>query len=187
MAMTIPQTNEFLVTVTFSDSASSFERIFGLLRRRAPSFSSVSVVKGDQHTLYMTIQIPGTADSVEQVAAQLRKLEHVQDSRVFADHPATGTHLSNQKEQETFVVREYAVASIAVADRTKRDILALVHHIGARIIDFDTIDEISATANAKLTIEMSGSPREIDAAIDQLNTLGPCEVFRTGNIALRVE
>jgi acetolactate synthase-1/3 small subunit len=147
--------------------AGAIERVLGLLRRRAPHFSTICVAgTDDPEMLNVTITLTATRALAEHAAAHLRKLVDVSWASVA---PATGP-------ADGLLLREFALIQVACDAQNRREIVDLAHLFGARAAD---------VTGASITLEVSGSHTTIDNLLGLLRPLGIREVTRTGQVALR--
>lgn len=138
-------------------------RVAWLIRRRNFNIESISVGPTERPDLArMTITLYGDEGVVEQVLKQLRKLiDVVKVSRL---------------DPENSVIREMALVKVHVPDqKTRADLDYYVRAFRGKIVD--------VSPNATI-VEVTGTPRKIDAFIEIMRTFGIKELARTGATAL---
>lgn len=138
-------------------------RVAWLFRRRAFNIESISVGPSERPDLArMTITVYGDEVMVEQVIKQLRKLiDVVKVSRL---------------DPENSVIREMALIKVNVQDQKARaDLDYYVRAFRGRVVD---------VAPDATIVEVTGSPRKIDAFIELIRGFGIKELARTGITAL---
>lgn len=158
---------QHVLALLVRDRAGALERVLGLLRRRAPHFSTVSVAGTDEtDTLNVTINLAVARPVAEHAAAHLRKLVDVSWAAVV---PASGL-------SDNVLLREFALIRVACDAQSRREIVDLAHLFGARVVD---------VTGSSVTLEASGSHETIENLLRLLRPLGIHELTRTGQVALR--
>ena len=110
----------------------------------------------------ISIEILGNELTIDQIAAQCRKLLPVQAVKIL--------------DEETCIRREMAFIKVRTEDRATRDeIIQLVNIFHAKVID---------VAREAITIYVFGSQSKIAALIDMLTDFGILEIAKTGTIAI---
>jgi acetolactate synthase-1/3 small subunit len=163
-----PPTDEQQVLVlVVRDRGDVLERILGVLRRRAPFFSTVNVAASEEPGVArVTIGFQGTHAAANQAIAHLRKLVDVCWAVAI---PASGA-------DKSLLLREFALIRVACDARNRREIVDLAHLFAARAVD------IAATS---ITLEVSGSTDRIENLLRLLQPFGIRELIRTGQVAMR--
>jgi acetolactate synthase I/III small subunit len=136
--------------------------VAGLFSRRAFNISSLAVgPTQDDRVSRMTIVVDGASTPVEQVTEQLNKLVRV--LKVVELH------------EDAAVERELALIKIRTDPSKRSQVLEVASVFHADVVDMgpDT-----------LVLEATGSPGKLDALLAMLERYGPCELVRTGRIAL---
>jgi acetolactate synthase I/III small subunit len=158
---------QHVLALLLRDRTGAIERVLGVLRRRAPGFSTVSVAATDEPgVVNVTINLTSTAAAAERALAHLRKLVDVIWAAGMPGSSADGTVL----------VRELALVRVACDAQTRREVVDLAHLFSARPV------EVTDTA---VTLEASGSHETIDNLLRLLRPLGIRELARTGGVAMR--
>ncbi len=137
-------------------------RVAGLFASRGYNIQSLTVGPTEDETVSrMTIVVEGDDKIIDQVKKQLNKL--IDTIKVI---DLTG---------EDFIDRELLLIKVTASSKTRPDILQLTEVFKGSVVDI---------APAVVTIEVSGSPKKIDAFITMLKPYGVKEMARTGRIAL---
>jgi acetolactate synthase-1/3 small subunit len=136
--------------------------VAGLFSRRSFNISSLAVgPTADEEVSRMTIVVDGASTPVEQVIRQLDKLVRVIKVVELAD--------------ESAVERELALIKLAARPGEREEILQIAAVFGAPIVDLDP---------ESIVLEATGSPRRIEALLDNLASYGIRELVRTGRVGL---
>jgi acetolactate synthase-1/3 small subunit len=155
---------DHVLSVLVENKAGVLSRIAGLFSRRGFNINSLAVAPAsdDERFSRLTIVVDAESAPIEQVVGQLNKLINVVEIR----------HLTH----DVSVEREMLLATLAVDEAGRGDLLRQLAHAGASIIDF---------SNTKVTVTLSGAPSAVDAFEESLEAhYGPIEVQRTGRVAL---
>ena len=148
--------------------AGVYERIVSLLRRRAPTFTTISVASCEEPDLTrITIGLEGAPQIAEAVIEHLRKLEDVRAATWIGAEPSTGA--------DAVVVRELALVRVACASHTRRDLIDIAHLFGAHPV---------AIEEDALTLELCGDSATIDNLLRLVRPFGVQALTRSGSIAL---
>lgn len=149
--------------------AGAIERIVSLLRRRAPTFTTLNIAQCEAPAAArVTIGFEGAPQVARQLVAHLGKLVDVSAVAIIpADTPHTG--------QRDGIVRELALARISCTAQNRRDVIALAQLFGARPVAVDA---------DSLTLEISGDAATIDNALLLARPFGVQALTRTGGVAL---
>jgi acetolactate synthase I/III small subunit len=158
---------QHVLALVVRDRPGAIERLLGVLRRRAPGFTTVSVAATDEPgVVSVTINLTSTRAVAEHAVSHLRKLV---DVRWAAGMPASST-------DGEVLLSELALIRVACDAQTRREVVALAHLFAARPVD---------VTDTSLTLEISGSHDRIDNLLRLLRPLGIRELARTGRVALR--
>ena len=137
-------------------------RVASLFASRGYNIQSLTVGPTDDVTVSrMTIVVDGDAKIIDQVKKQLNKLIDV--IKVI---DLTG---------EVFIDRELLLVKVSANSKTRTELFQLAEVFNGSIADITP---------GSVTIEVSASPRRIDAFIALLVPHGIKELARTGRIAL---
>lgn len=164
----MPPANESQLLVLLARNRGDvIERVLGVLRRRAPFFSTINVAPSQEPAMMrVTIGFQGTQAIAERTIAQLRKLVDVCSATVI---PAAGA-------DSDVLLREFTLIRVACNAQTRREIVELAHLFAARVVDI---------TRTSVTVEVSGSPARIESLLRLLRPFGIREVVRTGQIAMK--
>jgi acetolactate synthase-1/3 small subunit len=136
--------------------------VAGLFSRRAFNISSLAVgPTQDDRVSRMTIVVDGASTPVEQVTEQLNKLVRV--LKVVELH------------EDAAVERELALIKVPAGPAVRSQVLEVASVFHADVVDMGP---------DALVLEATGSPGKLDALLAMLSRYGPCELVRTGRIAL---
>jgi acetolactate synthase I/III small subunit len=149
------------------DRAGAIERVLGVLRRRAPGFTTASIAATDEAgILSVTINLTSTSAVAEHAVAHLRKLV---DVRWAAEMKASSP-------DGTVLLRELALIRVACDAQTRREVVDLAHLFSARPVE---------VTDTTITLEASGAHDAIENLLRLLRPLGIRELARTGGVAMR--
>ena len=137
--------------------------VSNMFRRRDFNIDSISVGLAEQKGLSrMTIGVKADQKTIDQVVKQLKKIIDVVKV--------------SQLDPKSMVIRELALVKIQVADgKVRAEIINFVDVFRGRIVD---------VAPDSLMVEITGTPDNIDAFLNLMNTFGIIELARTGITAL---
>lgn len=158
-----PKTLLNIISFVVQNKPGVLFRVAWMIRRRAFNIESISVGPAERPDLArMTITIYGDEAMVEQVVKQLRKLiDVVKVSKL---------------DPENSVIREMALVKVSVPDQKARaDLDYYVRAFRGKVVD---------VAPDATIVEVTGSPRKIDAFIELMKGFGIKELARTGAAAL---
>ncbi|HEV8190116.1 MAG TPA: acetolactate synthase small subunit [Ktedonobacterales bacterium] len=158
---------QHILALFVRDRAGAIERVLGVLRRRAPGCTTVSVAAtAEPGTVSVTISLANTAAVAERAVAHLSKLVDV----VWATTtPATAT-------DGNVLLSELALIRVACDAETRREVVDVAHLFAARPLE---------VTDTSVTLEASGSHETIENLLRLLRPLGIRELTRTGGVALR--
>jgi acetolactate synthase-1/3 small subunit len=144
------------------DRPGVLNRVASLFRRRAFNIESLTVGRtAETGVSRMTILIDSDGTNAERVMAYLRRLVDVRHVENLAGVPS--------------IVRDLALVKVSAgADRTS--LLQAADEMRARVLD---------CGEHTMTVEVTGDPGHIDAALARLQPHGILEMVRTGQIAMR--
>ena len=148
---------------TVTDRPGVLNRVASLFRRRAFNIESLTVGHTERSGISrMTIVVDGRRTDAVKVAQNLRKLVDVLDVEDITDRPS--------------VLHDLALIKIRIRDLAARsEILRMTESFQARLVDM-----CPQTA----VIEIAGSERRIDTAVEALRGHGILEMVRTGRVAM---
>lgn len=155
------------IVATVRPRDGALERIFGVLRRRAPALTALNVSAGEgTESACVTATFSASRATAEQVAEQIRKLVDVDSVECF---PTTAVH-------SAVIVREFALIRMRSDPQTRREIVDVVDLFGASIVE---------VRDGGIIIEASGDTADIDSMLAMLRPLGVEAVTRSGRLAMR--
>jgi len=139
-------------------------RVVGLFSGRGYNIDSLTVdeISTDAHLSRITIVTTGTPHIIDQIKAQLGRLIPVRE-------------VINLTEQGAFVAGALAFIKVIGSPEKQAEAVLIARKFGARIAD--------TTGNA-IIFELTSGLDQINKMTQQLDTLGPTEVARTGNVAM---
>jgi acetolactate synthase I/III small subunit len=143
------------------DRPGVLNRVASLFRRRAFNIESLTVGRTSEPGVSrMTILIDSDRPNADRVMAYLSRLVDVRHVENLGDVPS--------------IVRDLALVKVtAAANRTA--LLQLADEMRARVLD---------CGEETITVEVTGDPAYIDAAVERLVPLGIIEMVRTGQVAM---
>ncbi|MBE7048884.1 MAG: acetolactate synthase small subunit [Ruminococcaceae bacterium] len=151
-----------IVNAMVENHAGILSKISGLFARRGFNIDSLAVgVTQNPEISAMTIIVNGDAHTVDQVTKQLSKLVGVLEVRVLSENAA--------------VSRELSLIKVACNAKNRSEIAQIVQIFRASIID------ISENA---VIIELTGTPKKIDAFERMCKPYGIEDLYRTGMISM---
>ncbi|GMG99959.1 hypothetical protein Nepgr_001799 [Nepenthes gracilis] len=157
------QVKRHTISVYVGDESGIINRITGVFSRRGYNIESLAVGLNKDKALF-TIVVRGTEKVLRQVVEQLNKLVNVLKVEDISKEP--------QVERELILIKLCADPS------SRAEIMWLVDIFRAKIVDI---------SSNFLTIEVTGDPGKLAAALRNLSKFGIKEIARTGKIALRRE
>jgi len=156
---------KYTLSVLVENETGVLTRISSLFARRGYNIESLAVGPAEQIGISrITMVLPGTKRSVQQVIKQLYKLIDVVKVENITDVPC--------------VERELMVVKVNASTLTRPEILEIAHIFRAKVIDF---------AIASITLEITGDPGKIVVIERALSKFGIMEIARTGKVALTRE
>lgn len=152
-----------ILSVLVENKAGVLARIAGLFARRGFNIYSLAVAPAEGHARFSRITIVVDAENtpLEQIVGQLDKLVNV----------VAITDLSPRDAVE----RELLLASVAVDDENRPEVLDAVAAAGASIVDVDA---------GAVSIMLAGTPAACDQFERRLEAFAEVELHRTGRVAL---
>ncbi|MEM9180350.1 MAG: acetolactate synthase small subunit [Pseudomonadota bacterium] len=140
-------------------------RVVGLFSARGYNIESLTVaeVDRDRHRSRITIVTAGTAQTLEQIEAQLLRLVPV----------ANVTDITKSKRG---LERELALIKVAGEGEKRVEALRIAEIFRARVID---------TTNKSFIFELTGASDKIDQFCALMDPLGLVEVSRTGVLSIK--
>lgn len=147
--------------ITLENRPGSTERVVNIFRRRRAKLLSFALAEGkDVNSIRITARVQDAEVAIDNLVEQIRKIV---DVRQVIDLLA-----------QRALMREIALVSIEGADRVN-EIIAQGQPFGA------TVAEV---AHDTVTLEVTGSPEDVDRFIAVLQPFGIREIARSGCVAL---
>ena len=149
------------VVALVEDKPGVLERVSSQFRRRAFNIVSVSAGRTAPGMSCITVVVDSDKRSVDRVIASISKLVNVLQVEDLGDRRA--------------VARDMALVKVANSPANRMLADRFVIEGRARLID---------SGDTTVTLELTGGPEQIDAAVRDLEALGIIEMVRSGGIAL---
>jgi acetolactate synthase-1/3 small subunit len=150
------------ISVFVENHAGALSRIAGLFSSRGYNISSLTVAETDDPSVSrMTIVVGGDESVLEQVVKQLNRLVDVIKVIDFS--------------KESIIERELLLIRIDTGRTNRHEVVQVATIFGAKV---------AAVSPTSLTLELSGTSRELDGFISMVKPYGIKEVIRTGKIAM---
>lgn len=148
---------------TVADCPGVLNRVASLFRRRAYNIESLTVGHTEtEGTSRMTIVVDSLRTDAGKVAQNLKKLIDVIHVEDITDRPA--------------ILHDLALIKVQIQDKAARsEILQITDSFQARLVDMCPQTAI---------VEIAGSERTIDTAVEALRSHGILEMVRTGRVAM---
>ncbi len=152
------------VAVLVDNEPGVLARVIGLFSGRGYNIESLTVAEVDRsnNLSRITIVTSGTRMIIEQIKAQLARLEPVHKVHDLTDEGPS-------------VEREMALIKVAGKGDARIESLRLADIFRARVVDSTT---------ESFVFEMTGSSEKLNAFIALMEPLGLVEVSRTGTVAI---
>ncbi len=151
------------ISVLLENRFGAFNRVATMFSGRGFNVHSISIGETeDPEISRMTLVTEGDDQIIEQVVKQLNRLI---DTIKVVD-------LSGQPRVE----RELALISVNYQKGTRNELTNISEIFRGKIVDIN---------NKSLTLEITGPPDKIDAAINVLSQYGIKEIARSGTVALK--
>ena len=149
------------VVALVEDKPGVLERVSSQFRRRAFNIVSVSAGRTAPGMSCITVVVDSDKRSVDRVIGSISKLVNVLQVEDLGDRRA--------------VARDMALVKVANSPTNRTLADRFVIEGRARLID---------SGETTVTLELTGGPEQIDAAVRELEALGIIEMVRSGGIAL---
>lgn len=152
-----------IISVLLENKFGAFNRVATLFSGKGFNISSISIGETeDPEISRMTLVTSGDDKVIEQIIKQLNRL--IETIKV--------TDLTSVPS----VVRELALITVFYQKGNRADIIGVSNIFRGNVVDINT---------KTITIEITGPPDKIDAAINVLSPYKIKEVARTGTVALK--
>jgi acetolactate synthase-1/3 small subunit len=156
---------KYTLSVLVDNETGVLTRISSLFARRGYNIESLAVGPAEEiRRSRITIVLPGTKRSVEQLIKQLYKLIDVVKVEDITNVPC--------------VERELMILKVNASTLTRPEILEIANIFRAKVVDF---------ALESIILEITGDPGKIVVIEKALNKFGIMEIARTGKVALTRE
>ena len=149
------------VVALVEDKPGVLERVSSQFRRRSFNIVSVSAGRTAPGMSCITVVVDSDKRSVDRVIGSISKLVNVLQVEDLGDRRA--------------VARDMALVKVANSPTNRTLADRFVIEGRARLID---------SGETTVTLELTGGPEQIDAAVRELEALGIIEMVRSGGIAL---
>lgn len=152
------QQERHIVSILMANEAGALSRVVGLFSARGFNIDSLNVAPTQNPKISrLTLTTFCDAQLIEQINKQLNKLVDV-------------IKLVNIEEHE-LIDRDMMMVKIIADDKTRGDLLQLAEVFRARVVDMHP---------TTIVIEISGSPKKLDAFLKMLDHKKIREMARTG-------
>ncbi len=152
------QQQRHVISILMANESGALSRVVGLFSARGFNIESLNVAPTQTPTISrLTLTTIGTAQLIEQINKQLNKLIDV-------------IKLVEIKEHE-LIDRDMMMVKVIADEKTRADLLQLAEVFRARIVDMHP---------TTIVIEISGSPRKLDAFLNMIDHRQIREMARTG-------
>lgn len=156
---------KYTLSVLVDNETGVLTRISSLFARRGYNIESLAVGPAEEiGRSRITIVLPGTKRSVEQLIKQLYKLIDIVKVEDITNVPC--------------VERELMILKVNASTLTRPEILEIANIFRAKVVDF---------ALESIILEITGDPGKIVVIEKALNKFGIMEIARTGKVALTRE
>jgi acetolactate synthase-1/3 small subunit len=156
---------KYTLSVLVSNQPGILTRITSLFSRRGYNIESLAVGPAESINISrITMVLPGTKRSIEQLIKQLYKLIGIIKVEDITNVPC--------------VERELMVIKVNASTLNRSEILEIANIFRAKVVDFGL---------AAITLEITGDPGKIVVIEKALSKFGIMEIARTGKIALTRE
>lgn len=153
------------LTLKVRHAFNTLARIVGMFSGRGYSIDTISLGDAEEpENARLTITSQGDQKIIEQIVLQLEKLVDVLEV-----HDLT---------YDSFVERELALVKVACLPERRTEVTQVANIFGAKIVDI---------SGHTLTVEVTGGPDKVNAAIEMLRPYDLQEVARTGTVAMKRE
>lgn len=149
------------VVALVEDKPGVLERISSQFRRRSFNIVSVSAGRTAPGISCITVVVDSDKRAVDRVIASISKLVNVLQVEDLGDRTA--------------VARDLLLVKVSSVNGSRATVQRFLDEGQARLID---------SGDRSVTLEITGPPEQIDAAIRQLEAVGIIEMVRSGGIAL---
>jgi acetolactate synthase-1/3 small subunit len=139
-------------------------RVVGLFAARGYNIESLTVAETDRrgHTSRITVVTRGTAQVLDQIEAQLKKVISVRRVQDVTRDP-------------NGVERELALIKVRGAGTDRVEALRVAEIFRAKVID---------TTAESFVFELTGAPSKIDSFVELMRPMGLVELSRTGVLSI---
>jgi len=152
-----------IISVLLENRFGAFNRVATMFSGKGFNIQSISIGETETPDISrMTLVTSGDDKIIEQVVKQLNRLI---DTIKVIDLTSSPT-----------IVRELALISVFYQKGTRAEIMNICEIFRGNVVDIN---------NKTLTLEITGPPDKIDAAINVLMPYGIKEIARSGTVALK--
>jgi acetolactate synthase-1/3 small subunit len=152
-----------IISVLVENHFGAFNRVATMFSGKGFNIQSISIGETEIPEISrMTLVTSGDDKIIEQVVKQLNRLI---DTIKVVDFTGSGT-----------VARELAMVTVYYQKGTRTELMDICNIFRGTVVDIN---------NKTITIEVTGPPEKIDAAVNVLLPFGIKEMARSGTIALK--
>lgn len=147
-----------VISLLVDNNPGVLARVAGLFSRRNYNIETISAGRtDDERYTRITVSLSGDDQILEQIYAQIQKLEEVRKITVLGD--------------KTSVCRELLMIKVLAGRKEKQDIIAIADIFRAKIVD---------VSKESMMLELTGSQNKLDAFLDMMSDFEQLEFVRTG-------
>jgi acetolactate synthase-1/3 small subunit len=151
------------ISVLLENKFGAFNRVATLFSGKGFNISSISIGETEDIEISrMTLVIAGDDKIIEQAVKQLNRL--IETTKVV------------DLTETAAIVRELALITVFYQKGTRSEIVSLADVFRGTVVDIN---------NKTITLEITGPPDKIDAAINVMLPYGIKEIARSGTVALK--
>jgi acetolactate synthase-1/3 small subunit len=152
-----------IISVLIENRFGAFNRVATMFSGKGFNIQSISIGETETPDISrMTLVTSGDDKIIEQVVKQLNRLI---DTIKVVDFTGSGT-----------VIRELALITVNYPKGTRAEIMDICNIFRGTVVDIN---------NKSITLEVTGPPDKIDAALNVLLPFGIKEMARSGTVALK--
>ncbi|MCX6149877.1 MAG: acetolactate synthase small subunit [Ignavibacteriales bacterium] len=152
-----------IISVLVENRFGAFNRVATMFSGKGFNIQSISIGETETPEISrMTLVTTGDDKIIEQVVKQLNRLI---DTIKVIDFTGSGT-----------VARELALIAVYYQKGTRAEIIDICNIFRGNVVDVN---------NKTMTLEITGPPDKVDAAVNVLSPFGIKEMARSGTVALK--
>ncbi len=147
-----------VLSVLVDNNPGVLSRISGLFSRRNYNIETISAGRThDDAYTRITVSVIGDEQTLEQIRAQIQKLEEVRKITVLED--------------ATSVCRELLLIKVEADKKEKQEIISIADIFRAKIVD---------VSKNTIMLELTGNQNKLDAFLNMMSDYHQLELVRTG-------